>query len=954
MAFEIAPQFIKAEKPPQQDEKQYNKPLKIPEKIRNIHESNGLASFAKYNLSFPRKKFGGAKIIPINKKICGITDPKTGKIEKLLVLPSQQMIKQRQEANKEKVAQKLGRQPTNQEIKQVQSIFCKDLQKNSMGPQDLSYKGPGETNQEVESRQQFIEKFNKDPKQYISEYNEKREEIKKITKLQKYGIIIIDEKNNWYINQDKIKDTNVLRSLFENERLSFPARKDLFLFLANKKAKKLADKDNPEIKPQNIFYLPESIEEAFNPNKIKEQTSLLDSYQFLLNSSHFPIELKDDHKKVNSDEIIFAKILYKDLKAYRDKADKLWIYDKKQKQDVTFSSNKFYELTGISFSFLDEKDKQITSFNNPIEFFTKQCPNLLKSGILKISDISKVMEGTASESIYRIRRKIHKKGSAFIAGVKVYLGSQYEGDEIVKLSKDLYGIVRKKNNEEKILATVNAPTEEQIKQKKQQTRQRLIDKGQKPKPSRITQGSFFKVGEVPVRPYKVTERSKKFEDESPEEYAERIKQIKNFHILNKLSNDLTREAQIGLHNLTLKQQEWLTAGIDDIEKNYDDFINFAKKYGLTGLKSFLSLELDKNLVPQILAIGEKLPSKTARAIFDKYSQIIDQTENVKEYLMENFKKDKDFSPVTIDKITQNLLKKGKDLLEKFADQVDSNAKVNPNEIIAELEQINADILLFAGSFKELKKQDPKISLEDFKNTIIENIQTDQLSKKDKQEMIKIADRNWSAVPHLHKKVIEGLQETLDDNKGNFYLVQYNNELLGFVRFEKISSGKKYGGSLNINTDIRGSKIGESIMQSIVAREAQTNIIEATAYPKLPIATRYIGEFGFVVTDLIKNYEGTGKTLFKIERDDKQHYENIKENIEQIKKEYFTNKYSLEQPKIILSFDLEKEYEDFLAETNNILKSKKYAMVQYKKDPKEPNVIYAVFEKKAQKDLAFAA
>ena len=67
---------------------------------------------------------------------------------------------------------------------------------------------------------------------------------------------------------------------------------------------------------------------------------------------------------------------------------------------------------------------------------------------------------------------------------------------------------------------------------------------------------------------------------------------------------------------------------------------------------------------KILTLGEKLPKESAKVLFAKYGEIIDEVDNIGGYIEKSMKGQ--VSALIIDKAKENLLIKGKDLLSSYA------------------------------------------------------------------------------------------------------------------------------------------------------------------------------------------------------------------------------------------------------------------------------------------------
>lgn len=234
--------------------------------------------------------------------------------------------------------------------------------------------------------------------------------------------------------------------------------------------------------------------------------------------------------------------------------------------------------------------------------------------------------------------------------------------------------------------------------------------------------------------------------------------------------------------------------------------------------------------------------------------------------------------------------------------------------------------------------------------------TENLPSNIKAEMKAIARENWSHIdnPELGHKITSDLAQMLDENRpSRWYLAQANQELLGFIRFDDISDTEVYAGSLNVDEQSRGAQIGESILKSCLMKESQTKVVKGTAYPKLPIAAKYItpqsaGGYGFVATGLTY-YEGTEVPFFQIEIDQKKNaqYHTGQMKTEDMISRYQNNQYQTNDDLIVLHYNPTTENDQMMIACNALLGSGERVMSGYSADSQDKNYRYLVFERAVQ-------
>lgn len=297
--------------------------------------------------------------------------------------------------------------------------------------------------------------------------------------------------------------------------------------------------------------------------------------------------------------------------------------------------------------------------------------------------------------------------------------------------------------------------------------------------------------------------------------------------------------------------------------------DFTHKFGENGFKTFLACEYGLELGDKIINLGEKLEPQTAKVIFAKYLEIIDQTDEVIDYLQQEFGHDKNFNEETIKSIKENLFRRGKDLLLDFSLQVDrQNGDINETEIITKLEEVKTDVILFASTFRAVTETG-EIDFADMANTKLETKTTKELMPGEIEEMIRIfQDNRRDYPPQLEAVVVNDFIKALDSAESVFHTLKYNNKIVSFIRFDELAENKVYAGSFNVRPEGRGANIGTVMMQTVLDRYAKTNTLEAVVYSKNPMLNKYLKDFGFKIVGVEENYLDSGELFYKIARANK--------------------------------------------------------------------------------------
>jgi hypothetical protein len=302
-------------------------------------------------------------------------------------------------------------------------------------------------------------------------------------------------------------------------------------------------------------------------------------------------------------------------------------------------------------------------------------------------------------------------------------------------------------------------------------------------------------------------------------------------------------------DLSLKEQFYFTRFFAKAtEEQVNDIGKFIGKFTNNGFKTFLSLEHGgSDMGQKILDLSEKLPQETASKIFAKYAEIIDSVENILHVAQNGFKTSIETKPELMQSIEQSLYKRGADLLAQFHENINQN----PEEIIAELERINADTITTLSIFKYAAKFGNKLPLEDITGAKFSKKTGNDLEPAEISEMEHIYQANWKTYGNqeLIQSVIHKFKESLTGDRAEqeqVYLFKKNDKINAFVKFSELHPGVKYASALNVDQSSKGFGLGETMMDEALYREAQENILVATCDPYNDSNMRYM-EKGFIGT-----------------------------------------------------------------------------------------------------------
>jgi len=500
-----------------------------------------------------------------------------------------------------------------------------------------------------------------------------------------------------------------------------------------------------------------------------------------------------------------------------------------------------------------------------------------------VTDDFRQNEGSNASEVWRDERKITERvgtiniTSSYIdeAGrerqfsPRYSLGTDFKGKTLVKLSENLYGIVEKTQGFQRLTHIFEPATSEQIRNKIEEFKTK---KGKEPESADIYFGKRDKDTPKPV-PFNEAKLSPKREDETPEEYAQRVAAFnaaREYGKLHKISQDLSEQANIGIHNLSFQEQNALATFALESDENYKRVIIFGKKFGNKGIKTFLACEYGQEIGNSILDLADKLEPELAEKIFIKYSEIVDAAKDAVDYCREFFSAETGDNQAIVKQIGENLLSRGKNLLLEFH----LLAKKSPQteKILDQLDAVKADIMLFASTFQAVaNNSQERLRFNEIAKVKMESKSAEQLMPGEKEEMIRIflSNREKNYSKKLTETLVNDFIRAMETSGSTFYLLTYQGKVVSFMRIEKTGEKRVYAGSFNVRPEARGSKIGTVMMQEIIDELAKENVIEAVAYSQKPdLLEFYKQKFGFKQVGEIPDYLGTGELFYKIERDDR--------------------------------------------------------------------------------------
>jgi GNAT superfamily N-acetyltransferase len=696
------------------------------------------------------------------------------------------------------------------------------------------------------------------------------------------------------VDGKQVFDPEVIQSLLRRD----PERKwkkppvkvdDVIENLRGLKGYRKSDLDNQEfisghMAPRDVMPLPGDLKSLAHDYPQAAEKAIINVYDLEPRATRWNRKIKlDSGEEVSTAELFIAAQLQGPLKARRDTGGKLEVFDSEQNNHVPFSFNGFERLVKRRVQVTNPKGQR-EDFRGGSHFVGQYTPNLVKVGLLHQRDF-RTRTGSKSTEVHRVHeRRVNPKAPTVNIGnetgsVKYYIGrDKLVGTEIpttsivvTQLDPSTAGVIEDQHGRQQLIYTFDLLGPEETRERRSQ----VLAKNPNLSPSEISARTVVNATDMRSRmkAYDITEVIPQRADEPAKEYGKRVSDLSDFDFVARKFEGFFAEAGIGVHNLPWSEQLILANAIGQ-ERDRERLITFVKNYGIEGLRSFLSLDYDSKMASVILGLGEQSP-QVAKITFKKYSEIVDATRQVHQFIEQSFHGDAEYSPKTINAIKENLLRKAKELLATYYKQVQTGSDLDLDKATKDLNNLKTGVLLYGATFKELRRAGNQVELEDFAGAEIEV--AEGLQPDDIPQMRKIYAKNYAHVPEFQKELLETFDRITSkeqaygygDGDNTYYLLKVDGKIRAFNRFHTLGEDREgithtEFGFFNVDPDYQGFQIGEAMMEKSLDLEAKAHVIEATCNATDNIATRYIAR-GFVGVDFVTGNEGMAH--MSIQRDD---------------------------------------------------------------------------------------
>ena len=344
------------------------------------------------------------------------------------------------------------------------------------------------------------------------------------------------------------------------------------------------------------------------------------------------------------------------------------------------------------------------------------------------------------------------------------------------------------------------------------------------------------------------------------------------------NSDFFREGFLDADSLFgLTERKYFLEFIQNISINKIDTVEkFVSEYGEEGFKTFLSLEHNNNLGNKLIEFGNNTNKDIAHAVFKKYSEIIDASNNVLEYLQQEFSDNTEYSPEILSEISEKLSKEGCLVLEKFVAEADTTkGLVDLEKLQSLLDSIKTDTIAFLSAFKTLKSTNSEFSLSDVQNLDLTTTPFFDIPDVDIKKMEDMYKANYQKYPNLASFLTHKFEESLKQKKGSMSILRRKGDIVAFYRLNPTDKENVlYFGSFNVDPTYQGALLGETLMQESLDAKSENNIVLAECNPQVSVSANYI-ERGFIG---IKKDHIEEIDILRIVRNDKANLKLLSRNV----------------------------------------------------------------------------
>ena len=691
-------------------------------------------------------------------------------------------------------------------------------------------------------------------------------EQKKITDLLERDGILEKHQGVLVMDIERFMSKDYLDGIYNSNYLKSPGvftRDAIFQNLSgnfevvSKDDYELFSREGRKIESKPLFYIPDSKTKAFDPESIRNRSSHLDFWDIYQSAADRGISVKNwdikitlgNGEQISLREFYLATRLFGDFQARRNQR-KLEAFDYQKNSFVPVSAKWIKRNIGAM-------GKQGIA-SSAHRFFADHCKNLLNSGLISLRDF-RIEPGDVSGTIMRKEKDLSQETSEYIMinGVRYYITKDNfnfeektyprESIKIAELDKNTWGIIFKDSNREKILCTFNLISEEEKNKKKESI---INNSDENLTNQEICNRTIVSVDEMKLmlRPWRITENNPGRKGDGGDTRLERLLDVGDYGYVRNMGDEFFRQTGIGMHNLNWREQLWLSAAFFNLtqSKQKQEIYDFTNKYGLAGLKTFLTCEFDLENGKKILDIGKNMPPIDAMKIFQKVGEIIKLAEDKKQEITGMVYEKA--TPDMEQDVREKLLWKANEIIINFSDA----EKKDVVKLLADLESSRVEIMLLTSTLNTLKDQGKKVGIEDIRGMDVAVYEVGELVGEKKEEfrrkyekpvtamMEKSYAKIFAANPKAREKVKGNFEERFDNLENyRIYVLMFQGEAVAFsVIRPGNAEGEVISESTVVHPDAQKYSLGIAFLKKIMERESEKFTIRGKTRVNNPANDRY--------------------------------------------------------------------------------------------------------------------
>jgi hypothetical protein len=375
-------------------------------------------------------------------------------------------------------------------------------------------------------------------------------------------------------------------------------------------------------------------------------------------------------------------------------------------------------------------------------------------------------------------------------------------------------------------------------------------------------------------------------------------------------------------------------------------------------------------------------------IFAKYKEITVSMDSIRPQLDRIFE-NKDIPQEILDNIHLNMLAKADEILTTF-----NHNKESYKETLGMLEKYKSDQLQSLSIFKAIQEkglEPEEVGIDYFETTaeklsenkkeIIQKMGEEIMTEFDQRyrpfparlmggatqeffagsnkdssirmiwDMFDAYATNWQKYPERGKLFLGGFISKIinDEGKTKIFAYKQGEEVLVYLRIDDQPDGRKYFGSFNALSTLKGLAVGSELLQKVLETECRGKDVFAVCVPQEAISTVYVEKFDFVIDGIDLDVGETGKEVLKITRSEKNKAYKFKSGftknqiVELHEKENSENKILAEADYFILR--IERDSDELKTTIDRLVNHGKHNISRYFFAGDNGRYAYFVFEKK---------